>query len=87
MTVQIVEGPGYRTDGMGGIVLLGEWGRDVTIECEHCHSAKQFRLCADELLEDDKCDDLLNEHLRSLGWSMSVDFDDICPDCTKAGVV
>jgi hypothetical protein len=84
MSVQIVEGPGYAPDGKGGIVLLGEYGRDVTVTCGSCCITKQLRLCSDKVLADIVCDTHLDEHLRRLGWSVGIPkFDDVCPKCTQ----
>lgn len=83
MSAIVSEGPGYVPDGRGGIVLLGEWGREITISCGYCCIVKQFRLCADSVLTDAECDTHLDDHLRSLGWSVGVpSLDDVCPDCT-----
>lgn len=80
MSVRIVEGPGYVPDGKGGIILLGEWGRDVVIECAECSYSKEFRLCADEVLTDVVCDCYMDEHLASLGWGHTPD---MCPACME----
>jgi len=79
--VIITEGRGYIPDGKGGIVLLGEWGRDIVIECAECGTSKEFRLCADDVLPDAVCDAYMDEHLAGIGWGHTPD---LCPKCTEA---
>lgn len=85
MTVQIVEGPGYRLSSEG-IVLLGEWGRDVPIECRICGTVLQLRLCADEVLSTKECNKHMDEYLRNRGWTPAFLPGDTCPDCTAVPV-
>ena len=81
-TPRIIPGdtPAYYANS-NGLVLLGEFSRPITIDCEYCGYETSFKLIADEILTDSACDELLSEHLRSLGWDPDP-HGDICPACT-----
>lgn len=82
-TVRIVEGSGYVHDRKGGIVLLGEWGRECRIECHRCDTVLQLRVCADEVLSDAECDERMDKYLRGRGWIPAFLPGDTCPGCAK----
>lgn len=61
------------------VVLLGEWGRSIVVECDRCGTGLPLRLCADAPIPDPECDALLNEYLRVIGWQSRPA--DVCPEC------
>ena len=64
-----------------GVVLVAEWSRPVTVECD-CGAGLQLRVCADAPVSDSVCDSVLDEYLRGLGWSVSfIARGDVCPEC------
>lgn len=73
--------PVYVPVGGNELMLLGEFGRDVTVECVVCQCGWQLKLIADEVLADQQCDDILNAHLREQGWGIDAS-GDTCPVCT-----
>ncbi|MCH9728403.1 MAG: hypothetical protein K0U84_01745 [Actinomycetia bacterium] len=74
---------GYVHDRKGGIVLLGEWGRECRIECHRCDTVLQLRVCADEVLSDAECDERMDKYLRGRGWIPAFMPGDTCPGCAK----
>lgn len=72
--------PAYVPVGGNKLMLLGEYGRTVTVECAACQCGWRLKLITDEVLTDEQCDELLNTHLRNAGWG--VGDDDTCPTCT-----
>jgi hypothetical protein len=64
----------------GSIVLEGEFSRPISVDCQSCGHTVAFKLIADDILDDEFCDLILDAHLRELGWSPEIG-NDLCPDC------
>jgi len=65
-----------------GLVIRGEYSRPITVTCQRCGTTLALRLCADELLPDAECDNVLEDYLRGLGWAPArSEDDDLCPRC------
>lgn len=66
----------YTSDGF---VMLGKMSRLVTARCAECSHDVPLRLCADEPISQEECDDVLTSYLESEGWDCHDD--DVCPTC------
>jgi hypothetical protein len=73
------DAPAYVPVGGNELMLLGEFSRTVTLQCDRCGVDYGFKLVADELLSEQRCDEVLDAHLRDGGWSLG-DVE-ICPTC------
>lgn len=76
--------PSYVPVGGNELMLLGEFSRTVTIECACGPHSESFKLIADDVLTDDECDRMLDEHLREHGWLVD-DSGEWCPECYANG--
>lgn len=79
----IAEGKHVRHTARG-IVITGEFSRPVEATCSECSHAEPLRLVADDILDDNECDEVLTAYLEGAGWYCGPDGDDVCPTCTKA---
>ncbi|MCT7372706.1 hypothetical protein [Mycolicibacterium llatzerense] len=67
----------------GGLVLVAEFERKVTITCQACKvSQLRLKLLSRSIIGDATATVLLTKHLDSLGWTrLREGGADICPEC------
>lgn len=80
----VPEGEHFQYTATGG-VMAGEFSRPVVTRCDRCSIELHLRLVANEPITDQECDQLLTEHLKSVGWSCSR-ASDVCPNCTESAL-
>lgn len=66
------------------LVIVREFGRDIPLECDGCGRVWPLRLYSDEILDQARCDELLDEYLLEHGWALAGGRE-LCPQCGPAG--
>lgn len=75
--------PAYVPTGKGNeLMLLAEFSRTVTVICDRCRRPYPYKLLADEVIAEQKCTDILESHLRDIGWYIGAE--DHCPACNTS---
>jgi hypothetical protein len=69
-------------DTFSPLIIEREFGRTVPVTCEGCGQFLWLKLVADEVLTDERCDELLDDYLTEHGWT--TEFGDLCPNCADA---
>ena len=68
-------------DTFSPLGIEAEFGRTCPVECEQWGASTVFKLVSDEIVADERCDELLNDYLQRHGWR--TDGGDVCPTCAE----